>query len=81
MKVIDRAKDVLAKLERYELAVFKEEKKTGLSAAAGRSAASQVSLFAIANETAIDQLRDVNIENLSPEDSKALLEEIKNKLN
>jgi DNA mismatch repair protein MutS len=81
MKVIDRAKDVLAKLERYELAVFKEEKKTGLSAAAGRSAASQVSLFAIANESAIDQLRDVNIENLSPEDSKALLEEIKNKLN
>ncbi|PYS90059.1 MAG: DNA mismatch repair protein MutS [Acidobacteria bacterium] len=81
VKVIERAKDVLTKLEKYELAVFKQEKQSGLSAAAGRSAASQVSLFAIANENAIDQLRAVNVENLSPEDSKALLAEIREKLN
>jgi len=81
MKVIERAKDVLTKLEKYELAVFKQEKQSGLSAAAGRSAASQVSLFAIANENVIDQLRAVNVENLSPEDSKALLAEIRKNLN
>jgi len=81
MKVIERAKDVLTELEKYELAVFKQEKQSGLSAAAGRSAASQVSLFAIANENVIDQLRAVNVENLSPEDSKALLAEIRKNLN
>jgi len=81
MKVIQRAKDVLTKLEKYELAVFKQEKQSGLSADAGRSAASQVSLFAIANENVIDQLRAVNVDNLSPEDSKALLAEIRKNLN
>ncbi|MFL6466899.1 MAG: DNA mismatch repair protein MutS [Pyrinomonadaceae bacterium] len=81
IKVIERAKDVLAKLERYELAVFKDEKRSGLTAAAGRSAAAQFSLFAIANENAIDQLRGVNIEELTPEDSKVLLTEIREKLN
>lgn len=80
VKVIERAKDVLTKLEKYELAVFADEKKTGLGAAAGRAATSQVSLFAIANESAIDRLKETNVEKLSPEDSKALLSEIRNKL-
>ncbi len=80
VKVIERARDVLAKLEKYELAVFADEKKSGLGAAAGRSATSQVSLFAISNESTIDRIRETNVENLSPEDSKALLSEIRNKL-
>jgi DNA mismatch repair protein MutS len=44
-KVIERAKDVLEKLERYELAIFTDESKSGLARAAGRSAASQLPLF------------------------------------
>ncbi|HEX6124057.1 MAG TPA: hypothetical protein VFZ23_01665, partial [Pyrinomonadaceae bacterium] len=78
--VIERAKDVLARLERYELAVFADEKKSGLSAAAATKAASQVSLFAMANENAIDELRSTDIEGLSSDDSKALLREIQRKI-
>ena len=78
--VIERAKDVLARLERYELAVFADEKKTGLSAAAAARAASQVSLFAITNECAIEELRTTDIDELSPEESKDLLREIKQKI-
>jgi DNA mismatch repair protein MutS len=81
VKVIERAKEVLAKLEKYELAVFQEQKQNGLKNVAGKSAAAQVSLFAIANENVIDRLRGVNIADLSPEDSKALLSDIQSKLN
>ena len=45
VKVIERAKDVLQKLERYELAIFSDQSKSGLARAAGRSAASQLPLF------------------------------------
>ncbi|MDM7924301.1 MAG: DNA mismatch repair protein MutS [Pyrinomonadaceae bacterium] len=79
-KVIDRAKDVLAKLERYELAVFADEKRSGLSAAAGRSAASQVSLFAMSNEAVIDELRTVEVSEMKPEDAKELLNNLKQKV-
>ena len=78
--VIERAKDVLSRLERYELAVFADDKRTGLGAAAAAKAAAQVSLFAITNESAIDELRTMDIDNLSPEESKALLGEIKSKI-
>lgn len=78
--VIERAKGVLEKLEKYELAVFADEKKTGLAKAAGGHIASQVSLFAIANETAIDELRSVEIADLSAEESKQLLTKIKDKI-
>ncbi len=80
VKVIERAKDVLAKLEKYELAVFADEKKTGLGAAAGRSAASQFSLFAVSNENAIDELRNVNVEDLSAEETKDLLANIQKRI-
>ncbi len=78
--VIERAKDVLAKLEKYELAVFANESKQGLQKAAGKAIASQVSLFAISNENAIDQLRDADLESLSSEETKALLLELKDKI-
>jgi len=79
-QVIERAKDVLAKLERYELAVFADEKKTGLGAAAARQTATQFSLFAITNESAVNELRSANIEIMSPDETKTLLREIKRKL-
>ncbi|MBK6751488.1 MAG: DNA mismatch repair protein MutS [Pyrinomonadaceae bacterium] len=78
--VIERANDVLAKLEQYELAVFANEKKTGLAKAAGGQAATQFSLFAIANESAIDELREVEISELSADEAKLLLERIKKKI-
>jgi DNA mismatch repair protein MutS len=78
--VIERAKDVLTRLERYELAVFADDKKTGLSAAAAAKAATQVSLFAMANEGAIDELRTTDVDRLSAEESKQLLSEIKRRI-
>ncbi len=78
--VIERAKRVLEKLEKYELAVFADEKKDGLAKAAAGRVASQVSLFAVTNETAIDELRVVNIEDLSADESKELLAKIKGKI-
>jgi DNA mismatch repair protein MutS len=80
LKVVERAKDVLTKLEKYELAVFADEKKTGLGAAAGKAAASQFSLFAISNENAVNQLRNADIERLSPDETKKLLEDIQQKI-
>ena len=83
---IERAKEVLEKLEKYELLVFADEKlkSDSLDRAAGRAAksrlASQVSLFAISNETVIDELRNADIENLPPDDAKNLLMNLKNKI-
>ncbi|MBK9165589.1 MAG: DNA mismatch repair protein MutS [Acidobacteria bacterium] len=56
-EVIDRANEVLQKLEKYELAVFSDEQISGLKRAAGRSASAQMSLFArpANNEASEDQ--------------------------
>jgi DNA mismatch repair protein MutS len=78
--VIERAKSVLEKLEKYELAVFADEKKTGLAQAAGGRLAAQHSLFAVTNEGAIDELRDIAIDDLTAEESKLLLTKIKGKI-
>ena len=78
--VIERAKDVLRRLEQYELAVFAEEKEKGIGKAVGRKVASQFSLFAISNEGAIDELRSIDTENLSPDEAKAKLRELQNKI-
>ena len=78
--VIERAKDVLERLERYELAVFSDEKKSGIAAASVGKAAAQISLFAISNETAINDLRGVEIDSLTPEESKDLLRRVREKI-
>jgi DNA mismatch repair protein MutS len=78
--VIERANEVLGKLEKYELAVFAEERPTGLAKAAAGHAASQVSLFAISNESAIEELRSVEVSTLTPDESKALLSKIKDRI-
>ncbi len=79
-QVIERAKDVLAKLEKYELAVFADEKATGLGAAAAKQNASQFSLFDLGNELAVNELRNADIESMSPDETKSLLNEIKRKI-
>ncbi|MBK9216003.1 MAG: DNA mismatch repair protein MutS [Chloracidobacterium sp.] len=78
--VVMRAKEVLAKLERYELAVFADERPTGLARAAAGHAASQYSLFAISNESTIEELRQLEVATLSPDESKALLTKIKERI-
>ncbi len=80
VSVIERAKEVLQRLEQYELAVFANEKASGVAAAGTRSAAAQVSLFAMSNERAIDEIRQTDIEALSLEESQALLRNIKGKI-
>ena len=79
--VIERAKSVLEKLEKYELAVFANEgKEAGLAKAAGGRAAAQYSLFAVNNESAIDAVRNINVETLSELDARQILLEIKEKM-
>ncbi|MET0753835.1 MAG: DNA mismatch repair protein MutS, partial [Pyrinomonadaceae bacterium] len=85
-KTILRAKEVLAKLEQYELAVFSEAKHntSALETAVGRASnnkmASQFSLFAITNENVVDELRLIEIEDLSPQEAKRILTELKDKI-
>jgi DNA mismatch repair ATPase MutS len=78
--VIERAKSVLEKLEKYELAVFADESKNGIQKAAGMKAAAQVSLFAIANENVLDELRTIDVSTLSADDAKRLLVDAKKRL-
>ena len=78
--VLERAKDVLAKLEKYELAVFSEERSNGIKAAAARGQIAQFSLFAVNNESAVDELRSINLDSLSGDESKAMLAKLKGKI-
>lgn len=117
--VVANARDVLARLERYELEVFAEEDQvseqrlrgeevplvsavaasggnasageTGEGAAAESRAAldvvtnragrkklaAQVSFFDLANQKIVDDLRNADPENLTPEEAKELLAELK----
>ncbi len=84
-KTILRAREVLSKLEQYELAVFSDVRpnsealETAVGQAAKGKAATQFSLFAITNENVIDELRQINIESITPEEAKKLLKELKDK--
>ena len=78
-KTIARAKEVLEKLEKYELAVFATE-KSGLDKVARKQIASQFSLFAISNENVVDELRDVELSGLSDAEAKKMLEEIQKRI-
>jgi DNA mismatch repair protein MutS len=80
LSVVERAKQVLEKLQQYELLVFSSEQRQGLAHAAGSSVAAQFSLFEVNNESAIEELRNSSVEALSPQDAKQMLIEIKAKL-
>ncbi len=96
-----RAREVLQKLERYELDVFAEEPQmqersiaagaaatpaiddAALSKAANKAArrrlAAQSSLFDLANQNVVDELRQANIQELSADDAKELLKRLQDK--
>lgn len=80
VSVVERARNVLERLEKYELAVFADETKKGLAKAAAGSLAAQFSLFAVTNESAIDELRNVAIDDLTADESVQLLRKIKGKI-
>jgi DNA mismatch repair protein MutS len=85
--VLANARDVLARLERYELEVFAEDEHLGSAAldkaaalAGRRKAAAQASLFDLANQKVIDELRDADPETISPDDAKELLRKLRERL-
>jgi len=98
-----RAREVLERLERYELDVFAEEEAATeservIAASAGSSAveeqslekaatragrrriAAQSSLFDLANQKVVDELRTADIEKMSDAEAKQMLAELKKKL-
>lgn len=85
-QTIARAKTVLAKLEQYELAVFRESRGSSeaLETAAGRAsngrAAAQFSLFAVTNENVVDELRRLDINSFSEKEAKDFLEDLQKRI-
>ena len=75
--VLANAREVLARLERYELDVFGEG--NGLEKAATRKAAAQASLFDLANQRVIEEIRVASAE-ISGEEAKELLRRLKEQL-
>ena len=95
--VLANAREVLAKLERYELDVFADDEElatakpavedgnsaalhAATSRAGRRKAAAQASLFDLANQKVVDELRDVNPETLSSEEAKQLLKKLRERI-
>ena len=117
--VLANAREVLARLERYELDVFAEEDQIleqrtrlaeeakaasaavgaavgmmapGAAAAAGdalsevtkragrRKLAAQTSLFDLANQKIVDDIRNLDTDHLSPEEAKELLRKLRERL-
>ena len=85
--VLANAREVLARLERYELEVFADDEQFGVAAleratarAGRRKAAAQASLFDLVNQKVVDELRDVDPEKISPEESRDLLRKLRDQL-
>ncbi len=85
-KTITRAKEVLLKLEQYELAVFANtkqnsdvlEKENGQTVSGKLSA--QFSLFASSNENVINDLRKVNFQNMTNDELRVFINTIQNRI-
>ncbi|HKP36457.1 MAG TPA: DNA mismatch repair protein MutS [Pyrinomonadaceae bacterium] len=99
-----RAREVLQRLERYELDVFAEEEavvplervvaatagsstavedqalSTAATRAGRRRLAAQSSLFDLANQKVVDDLREAKVDEMSDADAKELIRELRKKL-
>jgi DNA mismatch repair protein MutS len=97
-----RAREVLRRLERYELDVFAEEGETNeraiaagvpanssveddaltraATSAARRRIAAQSSLFDLANQKIVDELRATKVEEITAEEARELLAELRNRI-
>ncbi|PWT91924.1 MAG: DNA mismatch repair protein MutS [Blastocatellia bacterium] len=106
--VLDNAREVLARLERYELDVFGEEPVqvaeakaataqsgstthddghstsdalgVAITRAARRKAAAQASLFDLVNQKVVDEIRDLDLESLSPVEAKDILRKLRSRI-
>jgi DNA mismatch repair protein MutS len=101
--MLKRAREVLAKLERYEIDIFSDVavSKSGVpqaeavsygsengedilsrtaKRAARRKIVSQATLFDLANEHVLDELRNTKVETLLPEDARRLLSDLQSRL-
>lgn len=85
--VLANAREVLARLERYELEVFADDEHVGAAAlekatarAGRRKAAAQASLFDLVNQRVVEELRDVDPNKMSPEEAKELLRKLRQQL-
>jgi DNA mismatch repair protein MutS len=87
--VLANARDVLARLERYELEVFADDEPRAGSAepidiatsrAGRRKAAAQASLFDLVNQRVVQDLREVDADNISPDEAKALLRKLREQI-
>jgi DNA mismatch repair protein MutS len=78
--VIDRAREVLKRLEEYELAVLSSESEKSNSSAASSKVAAQMSLFGFANEAVIDALRDFDPSGASDAEIREFLNSIKGRV-
>ncbi|MBD0327684.1 MAG: DNA mismatch repair protein MutS, partial [Pyrinomonadaceae bacterium] len=101
--VLERARDVLARLERYELDVFAEEEQqeekqstptdnwdewaldeAGLRSAARRARQRRISmqatLFDATNQSLLDELRELDVESLSPEEARQHLRNLRQRI-
>ncbi len=85
-QTIARARTVLEKLEKYELAVFADAKVNSgsLESAVGRAQngkrASQLSLFAISNENIINDLRNSELCKMTEQEAKDFLLSLQNRI-
>jgi DNA mismatch repair protein MutS len=104
-EVLARAREVLARLEHYELDVFAEVETAGekihvlaptISDAAGsgseealgraatragrRALAAHLTLFDSVNQSLLDELRDVDVETLSVDEARQLLQGLKKRI-
>ena len=77
--VLANAREVLARLERYELDVFAENESGALNKAARRKAAAQASLFDLANQRVIEEIRGASA-TISGEEARDLLKRLKEQL-
>lgn len=78
--VIKRAEEVLQRLETYELAVFGGNAENALSAAAGKNAAIQFSLFEASNRSAVEELLRVDPASLTDAECRQLLVRVRKRL-
>jgi DNA mismatch repair protein MutS len=92
--VLERAREVLTKLERYELDVFAEEVKqvngnkdtshdaldNAAKRRARRSLATQFTLFDTVNQNLLDELRNLKVETLTDEEARMLLLDVRKRI-
>lgn len=85
-KVIERAKSVLEKLEKYELAIFRDANKENIGLekatqhAVSHKIATQVSLFAVSNENVINEIRELRLHEIDDSEAKRILTELQQKV-